>query len=30
MAYGKLVIFEYKEFLEDDTIEKVDFDNCEW
>ena len=30
MAYGKLIIFELKKSFDDDTIEKVDFDNCEW
>ena len=30
MAYGKLIIFEIKKSFDDDTIEKVDFDNCEW
>jgi len=30
MAYGKLIIFELKKSFDDNTIEKVDFDNCEW
>lgn len=30
MAYGKLIIFELKKSFDDETIERVDFDNCTW
>ena len=30
MAYGKLIIFELNKAFDDESIEKVDFDNCTW
>jgi hypothetical protein len=30
VAYGKLIIFELKKSFDDETIERVDFDNCTW